>query len=1189
MGGTILENTAKIYWDTLPTEDPNIILTGGAPGSDGSEDRDYGAVEENEIFDQNTDDAQDTERVVINANSISGVVYVDLDLSGDFSAGDTFIPGVTLTLTGTDLNGNTINRTTTTDINGSYTFTNVSAGTYAVTETQPTLYVDALETAGTPFGGVVSNAVNSNDITNIVIPEQQSQAGIDYNFGEVQSASISGIVYVDVDASQTYSSGDIGIEGVVVTLTGTDAASQPVSLTTVTGIGGVYVFVGLRPGTYTITENQPSGYLDGVDTAGTLGGDVVVPDSDTIENIDVTAGDNGIDYNFGELRPSSLSGFVYHDANNNGTFNPGEAPIAGVTVALSGTDYLGNVVSASVLTDASGAYHFNALLPGEYVITETQPTAYLDGKDTIGTPGGSPGNDVFTNINLSENFNGVNNNFGELVPATLRGFVYVDADNDGIFDAGETPLAGVEVVLTGTDDLGGVNLTAFTDATGAYIFNDLRPGSYVLNETQPVTPAFPIDYLDGKETVGSTGGTVNNTTDSNTIGNIFLVSGNQSVGNNFGELIPSTLAGTVYEDLNNNGAIDSGENGIPDVIVRLTGTDDRGNTIDTTTTVTTDANGNYLFTGLRPGQYVITETQPATYLDGKDTIGTPGGTTGNDVFSNVNVTSGTVGVNNNFGELPPSSISGFVYNDSNNDGVYDTPGEAPIPSVSVKLTGTDDLGNAVELFATTDGTGAYSFTNLRPGDYVIEETQPAGFLDGIDTPGTNGASLGLLNDRIAVSFSIANNNSTDNNFGELRPSSISGHVFIDANNDGVHDLLEVPVPGVEIRLTGIDDLGNVVSLVTTTNFLGHYEFTNLRPGAYVLTEVQPEQLLDGKDSLGTQGGIALNDRFTFTLTENVNGTENDFGELRPASISGYVYDDRNNNGVLEPGEPGIPGVTILITGVDDLGNAVSRTTVTNALGQFLFDRLRPGTYNLFEVQPAGYNDGIDTAGTKGGTVGNDFIGSIVLDQGDNAELYLFGEHRIIIPPKPKPPGPSPDDGDGDEPIPFAFDAFNNFSIRPDSFRAPGLFQLPSESLRFPVLPLAPIYTGSANPGATLVVELYGAYGSRVGHTTVLADAGGNWIANFPSSTLLDTPTSVRVTQTNVPYAFGSGLGKNLRVYYAPVGLNPGQFVSLSSDVGQTFSEGAPLLGGLDLSNPLQLGAAKYGSEMLPAGGVASGY
>ncbi|WP_228027352.1 hypothetical protein, partial [Pseudaquabacterium pictum] len=81
------------------------------------------------------------------------------------------------------------------------------------------------------------------------------------------------------------------------------------------------------------------------------------------------------------------------------------------------------------------------------------------------------------------------------------------------------------------------------------------------------------------------------------------------------------------------------------------------------------------------------------YLDGKDTIGTTGGTAGNDLLSGITLVAGANSVENNFGELPPAKLSGYVYEDAGNDGVRNS--EAPIAGVEVKLTGTDDLGNPV--------------------------------------------------------------------------------------------------------------------------------------------------------------------------------------------------------------------------------------------------------------------------------------------------------------------------------------------------------------------------------------------------------------------------------------------------------------------------------------------------------------
>ena len=113
----------------------------------------------------------------------------------------------------------------------------------------------------------------------------------------------------------------------------------------------------------------------------------------------------------------------------------------------------------------------------------------------------------------------------------------------------------------------------------------------------------------------------------------------------------ASLSGFVYEDLNNDGQVDSNENGIAGVTVRLQGTDDLGHTIDLAKT--TDGSGLYQFDYLSPGCYTISETQPAGYAQGTNAIGTAGGSVAGDVFS-VCLHEGVDGMNYNYGERPPS-------------------------------------------------------------------------------------------------------------------------------------------------------------------------------------------------------------------------------------------------------------------------------------------------------------------------------------------------------------------------------------------------------------------------------------------------------------------------------------------------------------------------------------------------------
>ncbi len=98
-----------------------------------------------------------------------------------------------------------------------------------------------------------------------------------------------------------------------------------------------------------------------------------------------------------------------------------------------------------------------------------------------------------------------------------------------------------------------------------------------------------------------------------------------------------------------------------------------------------------------------------------------------------------------------SSLAGVVFEDfsanaaSNNNGAFDS-GERPIAGATLTLTGTDSLGNAVNLSVQTDAAGRYSFGSiclppLAGNAYTVTQTQPAGYIDGKHVAG-NAASAG---------------------------------------------------------------------------------------------------------------------------------------------------------------------------------------------------------------------------------------------------------------------------------------------------------------------------------------------------------------------------------------------------------------------------------------------------------------
>ncbi|RIK74662.1 MAG: hypothetical protein DCC68_22670 [Planctomycetota bacterium] len=113
---------------------------------------------------------------------------------------------------------------------------------------------------------------------------------------------------------------------------------------------------------------------------------------------------------------------------------------------------------------------------------------------------------------------------------------------------------------------------------------------------------------------------------------------------------PADPAGVVYVDFNNNGVLDAAEPGIGGVLMELCGKEDGGNSVHLTQV--TAADGTYRFDQLWPGVYAVMEAQPSGYLDGQESLGTMGGTVGNDRFMNIVLGPGDIGEDYNFGELP---------------------------------------------------------------------------------------------------------------------------------------------------------------------------------------------------------------------------------------------------------------------------------------------------------------------------------------------------------------------------------------------------------------------------------------------------------------------------------------------------------------------------------------------------------
>lgn len=107
--------------------------------------------------------------------------------------------------------------------------------------------------------------------------------------------------------------------------------------------------------------------------------------------------------------PGTISGIAYADTqDSDGVLDSGETGLGGVVVTLSGSDYLGNAVSASVTTGDDGAYSFD-VLPGTYDVSYGGVDFYNPGTandapaGSTAMPGEISGIAVYSNQNVVAN------------------------------------------------------------------------------------------------------------------------------------------------------------------------------------------------------------------------------------------------------------------------------------------------------------------------------------------------------------------------------------------------------------------------------------------------------------------------------------------------------------------------------------------------------------------------------------------------------------------------------------------------------------------------------------------------------------------------------------------------------------------------------------------------------------------
>jgi len=544
----------------------------------------------------------------------------------------------------------------------------------------------------------------------------------------------------------------------------------------------------------------------------------------------------------------SISGYIYNDANGNGVIDSGEQPLryAQAFVDLNGNGKF-DLGEPTAYADYNGLYKIDGVAPGTYQVYEVPQTGY-----TQDAPSATPYRTV--SVTAGSTTTGVDFGNRPTQPGSISGTFFYDSNTNGAWDSGEAPSPYWGVYIDANND--GKYDTGDTEliANGAvqFTFNNLAPGTYIVRGTTASgwTQTFPANGGGQSVTVGS---------------------GQAVTGINIGEFhgtvstAKGSISGTFFYDSNTNGTWDSGEAPSPYWGVYIDANND-GTYDSGDTELIANGAGQYTFSNLAPGTYIVrgttasgwTQTFPANGGGQTVTVGSGQAVTG----INIGEFHGTVPTAN-------GSISGTFFYDSNHNGVWDS-GEPISPYWGVYIDANNDGkydSGDTELIA--NGNGQFTFPNLPAGTYVIRGTTASGWTQ--TSPANGGAQVVTL---------ATGQNLSNINFGEYHgivssgaTGSISGTFFYDSNANGIWDSGETYSPSwgvyIDANNDGVYDSGDT-ELIATAH--GQYTFSNLSAGTYVIRATTAS---GWKQTYPANGGAQI-----ITLASGQNATGVNFGKVR---------------------------------------------------------------------------------------------------------------------------------------------------------------------------------------------------------------------------------------------------------------------------------------------------------------------
>ena len=367
------------------------------------------------------------------------------------------------------------------------------------------------------------------------------------------------------------------------------------------------------------------------------------------------------------------------------------------------------------------------------------------------------------------------------------------------------------------------------------------------------------------------------------------MSGQTVSGEDFGDYPTASIGGVVFNDLNGDGTLESGEPGLSGWTVQPPQQHEQR-----------DRHGHdrhqrhlLLHRACCPGTYTVQVVSQS----------------GTSPRSTAIVRSRTTTARRdtvNFGEFLTVTVSGEVFDDPTESGTF-VSGDTGLAGWTVELV----QGSQV-MQATSAPDGTYSFSNVGPGSYTLEVVQQTGWV-ATNSPVTITPTSGT--------------NITGEDLGEVQSSTISGQVFNDVAGSGTYAAGDPGLSGWTIDLL---NSANHVVASAQTDANGDYTLTGVVPGTYTLEEVPRSGYIQTTAPAS----------YDVTVAQDENLTGYNFGDFQLATVSGTVLDDLNDSGVLNTSDPGLSGWTVEVL---NSSNQVIASDTTDSNGLYSFSNLAPGT------------------------------------------------------------------------------------------------------------------------------------------------------------------------------------------------------------------------------------------------------